>query len=410
LPAQTWHIAQNTGQADPAPTKTIWISNKQQPTNHGGNMNRVKITLAAIFFIALAFTSAAFAANLPKNCTDEIVALSKGSSFSMPQFASDLPAAVVKAKAQAKLPFGKPKDSEKTSIGMTFGCLKVFPESPGEIQSLLKDVSQEIARGAVASQLGAGQQVLQQAQAQYQPQQAQPQYQYPPQQQAQPQYQYPPPQPPPSPPPQQAPPEYQQQAQPYYPPQQQAQPQYQQQPPQYQYPPLLVQCKQEKVICECSQQPARNYGQQAQTEQEKQYENFTGGQRFATWFLNTIFPIGFGSGAVMHDAVGMVIQMGLNGLGITFIVGLGTTEYDCDDRYYYNRNCKTKATAFMPIGIGLLGISAIYNIVRSATYGESAESSNEYNYSSNGYSGFNLAILPNEHGKFMPYVMYNKTF
>jgi hypothetical protein len=109
-------------------------------------------TLAAIFFIALAFTSAAFAANLPKNCTDEIVAISKGSGFSMPQFASDLPAAVAKAKAQAKLPFGKPKDNEKTSIGMTFGCLKAFPESPGEIQSLLKDIGLEGAKGAAAGQ------------------------------------------------------------------------------------------------------------------------------------------------------------------------------------------------------------------------------------------------------------------
>jgi uncharacterized protein (TIGR02145 family) len=61
-----------------------------------------------------------------------------------------LPAAVIKAKAQAELPFGKPKDSEKTSIGMTFGCLKVFPESPGEIQSLLKDVGLKIGTDLAA--------------------------------------------------------------------------------------------------------------------------------------------------------------------------------------------------------------------------------------------------------------------
>jgi hypothetical protein len=115
-------------------------------------MNKVHINgkrffAPAITAIAASFTlSTAFAANLPKNCTDEIVALSKGSSFSMSQFTSDLPAAVVKAKAQDKIPFGKPKDNEKTNIGLTFGCLKVFPESPGEIQSLLKDVGLEVAK------------------------------------------------------------------------------------------------------------------------------------------------------------------------------------------------------------------------------------------------------------------------
>jgi molybdopterin-binding protein len=109
-----------------------------------------KITLAAAIAASFAL-STAFAANLPKNCTDEIVALSKGSGFSMSQFTSDLPVAVIKAKAQAKLPFGKPKDSEKTSIGMTFGCLKVFPESPGEILSLLKDVSVEMAKNMMGN-------------------------------------------------------------------------------------------------------------------------------------------------------------------------------------------------------------------------------------------------------------------
>ncbi|MDR0518128.1 MAG: fibrobacter succinogenes major paralogous domain-containing protein [Fibromonadaceae bacterium] len=107
-----------------------------------------KVTLTAIA-VCFAF-STAFAANLPKNCTDEIISLSKGSSFDMQKFMKDLPAAVVKAKAQAKLPFGKPKDSEKTSIGMTFGCLKAFPESPSQIMSLLKDVSLKIGKGSAA--------------------------------------------------------------------------------------------------------------------------------------------------------------------------------------------------------------------------------------------------------------------
>jgi hypothetical protein len=142
------------------------------PTRRITMMTR-NITLTAILAFALAFSSTAFAANMPKNCTDEITALSRGSGFDMQKFTSDLPAAVVKAKAQDKMPFGKPKDSDKTSIGMTFGCLKAFPESPGEIQSLLKDVGQEAATGAVADQYSP----LQQAQPQYPPQ-----YQYPSQQ------------------------------------------------------------------------------------------------------------------------------------------------------------------------------------------------------------------------------------
>ncbi|MDR0516564.1 MAG: hypothetical protein LBH25_05910 [Fibromonadaceae bacterium] len=120
-------------------------------------MNKIHIkskrfSAPTITAIAASFAlSTAFAANLPKNCTDEIIALSKGSGFSMSQFTSDLPAAVVKAKAQAKLPFGKPKDSEKTSVGITFGCLKIFPESPSEILSLLKDLSAEMAKNMMGN-------------------------------------------------------------------------------------------------------------------------------------------------------------------------------------------------------------------------------------------------------------------
>jgi hypothetical protein len=374
---------------------TVETDNYPSLPNRKGRVSLPLFTAVLALAIIFAF-STAFAANLPKNCTDEIVALSKGSGFSMSQFTSDLPPAVVKAKAQAKLPFGKPKDSDKTSIGMTFGCLKNFPESPGEIQSLLKDVSQEMAKGAVASQLGAGQQALQQAQAQYQQQQVQPQYQYPPQQ---------------------VPTEYQQQEQPQYqyPPQQ-----YQQQPPQYQYPPQYAQpyypppqaqpqCPKCECNCNCDSQ-SRNF-----TASKEQPDNFTTGKRWGTWALNTIFPIGIGSAIIMEDYLGMGTQLVLNFLGVISIAGLGFENYkSCYGSPYqgfYNGDCRyydtgTRTTAFLPIGIGLLSASALYNIIRSATYNEPIKS----DYSSKGYSGFNLAILPNEHGKAMPYVMYNKIF
>jgi len=40
-----------------------------------------------------------------------------------------------------KSPFGKPKDSDKTSSGVTVSCIKALPESPAEIASLLKNIS-----------------------------------------------------------------------------------------------------------------------------------------------------------------------------------------------------------------------------------------------------------------------------
>jgi len=102
--------------------------------------------------IALAISMAY--ASIPKNCTEEIINISRGNGFDMQKFMGSLPPAVVKAKLQAKAPFGKPKDGDKTDIGMTFGCLKAFPESPGEIVSLLKDFGLETAKGMVANKLG----------------------------------------------------------------------------------------------------------------------------------------------------------------------------------------------------------------------------------------------------------------
>jgi hypothetical protein len=584
-------------------------------------------TFTAILGVAITFTlSTAFAANLPKNCTDEIVAISKGSGFSMSQFASDLPVAVVKAKAQAKLPFGKPKDSEKTSIGMTFGCLKVFPESPGEILSLLKDVGLEGAKGAVAGQTnglanpvsgatssatpfattvaatasvvvnmnlavietemdaelaatkeltaselsymtkeirrlainnlqnhsimteqsvkaqgdvdsqtcrdetcmfsfgkkigadfiiigtvskfrknyaftvevydaGTGKLVLssdpvenenvenllsgfreiapaffkslesrlsgkgnRKEQVRKYQQQAQPQYQYPPQQ-----------------PPQQhiqstafaanLPKDCTEELigileeddfdmqdfieelvpavakarikakSPFGKPKDSEEmdigltfgclKSFPQSPADIQSLLKDVVSLKASKNATTNQLDANVQGiphaqppyyyppPQAQAEQEEQPENFTGGQRFATWFLNTIIPIGSGSAMIMDDYAGMGIQMGLNVLGVISIAVLGFESYSnrsCGS--YYNGYCRdydthegTRTTAFFPIGIGLLGTSALYNIIRSASYDKPTE-----NIASKEHSGFNLAILPNEHGKFIPHVMYNKAF
>jgi len=113
----------------------------------------MRTQLSKVLIIALAISITA-AADIPKYCAEEVIALSKGNNFDVQKFISDLPIAVGKAKLQAKAPFGKPKDSDKTDIGMTFGCLKAFPESPAEIQPLLKNFGLGVAKSIVANKLG----------------------------------------------------------------------------------------------------------------------------------------------------------------------------------------------------------------------------------------------------------------
>jgi len=79
--------------------------------------------------------------NLPKSCTEDFTSLLEKDGFDMAKFAKELPPAVAKTKLQLKSPFGKPKDSDKTDVGLTVGCIKALPESPAEITSLLKDIS-----------------------------------------------------------------------------------------------------------------------------------------------------------------------------------------------------------------------------------------------------------------------------
>jgi len=139
-------------------------------------------------------------------------------------------------------------------------------------------------------------------------------------------------------------------------------------------------------------------------------ENFSTGQRWGTWFLNTIFP-GLGSAVVMGDYAGMGIQMALTGTGI--IVLLNWTEEVCygwsssggDFDCGHEKPTAAAAGSFLV----LLGASAIFNIFRSYSYNEPISNS-PYNHTSNNHNGFNLAVLPNRHGEIMPYLLYNKTF
>jgi len=113
---------------------------------------RTQFSKFALAALAVHFAlSVASAANIPSSCAEEIITISKGNGFDMQKFTSSLVPAVAKAKLQAKAPFGKPKDSDKTDIGMTFGCLKAFPESATEITSLLKDIGLETAKGVLTN-------------------------------------------------------------------------------------------------------------------------------------------------------------------------------------------------------------------------------------------------------------------
>jgi hypothetical protein len=108
--------------------------------------------------LSLAF-SVAFADGLSKACTEEFANLSEKSGFDMQKFIKELPVAVAKTKAQAKIPktpfnSGPDPDNKITNIGITVGCLKAFPESPAAIKSSLMDVGMEMSKGIVASKLG----------------------------------------------------------------------------------------------------------------------------------------------------------------------------------------------------------------------------------------------------------------
>jgi len=109
-----------------------------------------------IFIITVLFVfSTIFASSLSKSCIDEFVNLPKTKAdFDLEQFLNELPAEVLKVKAQLKLPFGKPADDKKTDIGITAGCLKQFPESANTIAPMLKDLGIAIAKDIAENKLG----------------------------------------------------------------------------------------------------------------------------------------------------------------------------------------------------------------------------------------------------------------
>jgi hypothetical protein len=96
---------------------------------------------ALVSVAAMSVVQALRESSLPGGCVADFTTLLESDGFSMGKFVKDLPPAVAKVKVQMKSPFGKPKDGDKTSVGLTVGCIKLLPESPAEIQELLKDIA-----------------------------------------------------------------------------------------------------------------------------------------------------------------------------------------------------------------------------------------------------------------------------
>jgi len=114
------------------------------------------------------------------------------------------------------------------------------------------------------------------------------------------------------------------------------------------------------------------------------YSNFTVGQRFGTLGLN-IIP-GLGSVVIMNDWTGAIVQWALAGSGIALIAS----------------TMGTRGSLKRLAGETLICIDVGYNIYRSITYNKSA------NMAFGKYDGFHLSVLPNRHGKIMPYLLFSK--
>jgi hypothetical protein len=117
-----------------------------------------------------------------------------------------------------------------------------------------------------------------------------------------------------------------------------------------------------------------------QLSKNPEYSNFTVGQRFGTLGLN-IIP-GLGSVVIMNDWAGAIVQWALVGSGIALMV---STERTLED-----------------LGGALIYVDVGFNIYRSLTYNKSA------NMAFGKYDGFHLSVLPNRHGKIMPYLLFSK--
>jgi len=96
--------------------------------------------------------------SLSSSCSNEFLNLPQTKSgFSFQSFLKDLPVVVIEIKTKEKAGrFGRlPPDESLTSLGVSVGCVKQFPENPSQIKFLLMNqLAPEMARSMVANKMG----------------------------------------------------------------------------------------------------------------------------------------------------------------------------------------------------------------------------------------------------------------
>jgi hypothetical protein len=127
--------------------------------------------------------------------------------------------------------------------------------------------------------------------------------------------------------------------------------------------------------------------------------NFTKGQRWGTWGINTLIP-GLGSTAFMDDWVGASVQWGLIGTGVAigFLIE--------GEKHGYSGGIHPGDYVLIGSLVGV-GVSYIWNIYRSITYNKPVPKTASIADPRN----FNFAVLPNRNGNGMNYgLRYNVKF
>jgi len=139
------------------------------------------------------------------------------------------------------------------------------------------------------------------------------------------------------------------------------------------------------------------------------YQNFTTTERWKTWALNLTIN-GLGSWVVMEDGVGGLVHFGLGACTIVaFIINsVEPPNYHEEPLLLNNPDISVYNNDNERVVRGLiyafLGIGAVWNIYRSATYDKPQSVAHRE------YGGFDFAILPDRRGGFMPAVVYNRGF
>ena len=146
----------------------------------------------------------------------------------------------------------------------------------------------------------------------------------------------------------------------------------------------------------------------SETNESTEYENFMSEnskkiekenselKKLAAFYLNIFpFPLGLGSFIIMGDITGGIIQLALNGTGLTLMQlnkGVATCYENCG------------SVAVFSVGAIMFLSGSIYGMIRPFYYDK------PQNTVSTKTGGFNAVILPNERSDFKVYLFYNKAF